>query len=164
MTIRAAPPPLPPRQADSDRRFAEAVVTLLLVLQMALGADTAAWRTAEAYLAGGEVISVDAVAERAGYDNRHRLRRALLAEGFRGPADLMGSLRIVRWLWISETLGDALAAQVLRVGQDSAVAYRLIRMRTGMRWTECREKGSAWFVETHLRPGREVAEAVRLRA
>ncbi|HET7025026.1 MAG TPA: hypothetical protein VFI39_07485, partial [Gemmatimonadales bacterium] len=58
--------------------------------------------------------------------------------------------RIARWLWMAETMGEALSAQALRVGRDSAVAYRLIKTRTGLPWTECRRRGTAWFVETYL--------------
>lgn len=159
MTNRAAP--LPP---ESARRLSGAIASLLLILQVSLGAGSAAWQTAEAYLAGDEVTAVDGVAERAGFGNRHRLRRALTAEGFEGPAHLMGTLRIARWLWVAETLGDALAAQSLRVGQDSAVAYRLIKNRTGLRWSECRRLGATWFIENHLRarlgaPGTTVVRA-----
>lgn len=145
MTNRAAPPP-----ADAARRLSGTIASLLLMLQAALGPDTVAWRTAEVYLASDDVVSVDEVAERAGFGSRHRLRRALVSEGFGGPAHLMGSLRIVRWLWVAETLGDALAAQSLRVGREPAVAYRLVKSRTGLRWTECRERGTTWFIETHL--------------
>ncbi|HET7024190.1 MAG TPA: hypothetical protein VFI39_03175 [Gemmatimonadales bacterium] len=115
---------------DAARRLSGAIASLLLMLQVALGPGS--------------------VASRTGFGTRHRLRRALAAEGFESPSHLMGSLRIARWLWTAEAMGEALSAQALRVGRDSAVAYRLIKTRTGLPWTECRRRGTAWFIETYL--------------
>lgn len=135
---------------DAARRLSGAIASLLLMLQVALGPGSVASRTAAAYLADDDAASVDDVAERTGFGTRHRLRRALAAEGFESPSHLMGSLRIARWLWTAEAMGEALSAQALRVGRDSAVAYRLIKTRTGLPWTECRRRGTAWFIETYL--------------
>lgn len=148
MTNGAAPPPL-----AAACTLSGAIGALLTILQVTLGTGSVAWRTAEAYLSGDEAASVDEVAERAGFTNRHRLRRSLAAEGFNGPSHLMGTLRIARWLWTAETMGESISAQSLRVGRDSAVAHRLIKARTGLTWTECRRRGLVWFVETYLTVG-----------
>lgn len=109
---------------------------------------------AEAFLMADDVIAAEEVARRAGCTGRHQLRRRLAAEGFDGPAYLMGSLRIARWLWVAERTGETLSAQELRVGRDASVAYRLVKGRTGLTWNECRRRGTGWFVESFFRAGR----------
>ena len=156
-----------PRDAGSE---ADGAVALLVLVQNATGgAGSAAGRFAEAFLVGDESVPVDVLASRSGFGNRHRMRRALVREGFKGPVQLSGLLQIARWLWRVEVARRSLAAQCLTAGRDPAVAYRSVQARTGMTWTALRRRGSVWFVDEFLRSvshaaTRQASDSVHNRA
>src|SRR5690349_5246783 len=97
---------------------------------------TLACRNGAAPLAGD-------VAAWVGEGDRFRLARALRRDGLPPLTELAGWTRVLHWMLESETTGRSLLQLAQREQVDPAVAYRLVRRLTGLRWSEARRKGLA---------------------
>jgi DNA-binding beta-propeller fold protein YncE len=78
-----------------------------------------------------------------GEGDRFRLARALRRDGLPPLTELAGWTRVLYWMLESETTGRSLLQLAQREHVDPAVAYRLVRRLTGLRWSEARRSGPA---------------------
>jgi DNA-binding beta-propeller fold protein YncE len=83
------------------------------------------------------------LAEWLGFHDRYQLARFLRREGL-PPLEVIGGwARTLYWILEAETSGMSLRELAERERLDPAVAYRLVRRVTGLRWSEVRDAGLA---------------------
>lgn len=78
-----------------------------------------------------------------GFHDRYQLTRALRRNGLPSLEELGAWARTLYWMLESEASGASLRELAARERLDPAVAYRLVRRVTGMRWSQVRREGVA---------------------
>jgi DNA-binding beta-propeller fold protein YncE len=78
-----------------------------------------------------------------GFHDRYQFARAMRREGLPPLETLGGWARTLYWLLESESSGVTLRELAERDHLDPAIAYRLVRRVTGLRWSEIRREGLA---------------------
>jgi len=76
-----------------------------------------------------------------GFHDRYQFARAMRREGLPPLETLGGWARTLYWLIESQSSGATLRELAERDNLDPAVAYRLVRRVTGLRWSEIRREG-----------------------
>jgi YVTN family beta-propeller protein len=104
----------------------------------------------------GDAPSANEVAAWVGLRNRQQLARALQRDGLPPLERLAGWTRVLYWMLEAESTGMSLFQLARRDNEDPAVAYRLVRRVTGLRWSQARKAGVrralSWFLdERHAR-------------
>ncbi len=89
----------------------------------------------------GDAPSANEVAAWVGLRNRQQLARTLERDGLPPLEQLAGWTRVLYWMLEAESTGMSLFQLARRENEDPAVAYRLVRRVTGLRWSEAREAG-----------------------
>src|SRR5690606_13724563 len=98
---------------------------------------------------GGSFMSLRELRARLGL-KRGELVRAFALEGLPHPRVVQESLRVLALLEWWERTGETPGHFTLRLGEDPAVFYRLVRRVTGQTWTAVRERGSKQFLDDLL--------------
>ncbi|HEX9727815.1 MAG TPA: hypothetical protein VGA37_04870 [Gemmatimonadales bacterium] len=93
---------------------------------------------------GGSVHGAETMALRAGFRNRHQMRRALIAEQLPPATEIAGWIRVLRWSIDWETAGQTPSASALHKGLDPATHYRTVLKITGAHWTDVKQHGPGW--------------------
>lgn len=91
----------------------------------------------------GDAPSAQNLAGWVGLRDRHQLARVLRRDGLPPLEQLTGWARVLYWLLEAEATGMSLLELATRERVDPAVAYRLVRRVTGLRWSEARRAGLA---------------------
>lgn len=91
----------------------------------------------------GDAPSAQSLAGWVGLRDRHQLARVLRRDGLPPLEQLTGWARVLFWLLEAEATGISLLALAMRERVAPAVAYRLVRRVTGLRWSEARRAGLA---------------------
>ena len=81
------------------------------------------------------------VAAWVGLRDRHQLARILQRDGLPSLRELAGWTRVLYWILEAESSGRSLLQLAQRERVDPAVAYRLVRRVTGLRWSQVRRAG-----------------------
>jgi YVTN family beta-propeller protein len=89
----------------------------------------------------GNGHSADEIAAWVGLPDRHHLYRSLRREGLPQLRQLAAWARVLYWLSEVEATGASLLELAGRDRLDVAVAYRLVRRVTGMRWSQAKRQG-----------------------
>ncbi len=91
----------------------------------------------------GRALPPNQVAQWVGLNTRFQLARALRRDGLPPLERLADWTRVVHWVLETESTGASLRRMARRERLDPAVAYRLVRRATGLRWSDVRRAGLA---------------------
>lgn len=86
------------------------------------------------------------VARSLGLANRHALARLINREGLPQFRVLTGWLCVLTLVVAWEEDHKALSRSALDQAKDPAAYSHIVRRVTGLRWTEVRDRGSAWVL------------------
>jgi YVTN family beta-propeller protein len=99
----------------------------------------------------GRTRSADLVAARLGLRTRFQLGRLLRREGLPPYEVLTGWASVLYWMLEADRTGETLLALARQSHVNPAMAYRLIRRITGLRWSDLRRLGTSTLLRRFLR-------------
>src|ERR1051325_647836 len=112
----------------------------------------------------GHALRAGEVAAWVGLRNRQQLARALQRDGLPPLEQLAGWTRVLHWMLEAESTGASLLQVAYRDKVDPAVAYRLVRRVTGLRWSQARRAGLLGLLSRFSvqRPDRPLGAGARI--
>ena len=102
-------------------------------------------------LTKGSLGDAETVACQLGFHNRFDLARHLKRQRLPALHELRNWVRVFTWLETWDRCRVPLFSQALRTGHSAAVAYRIVRRLTGLRWNEVRRRGLNWALRRFRR-------------
>ena len=123
------------------------------------------WLSVESLLVMRHLLTSDrpgtseAVARQLGLLNRFRLARILKRDGLPPFHRLSGWAKVLHWLDEGERSTVSLCTAALTEGSEPSARYRLVKLVTGVHWTEARTTGAHWALAKFI----QEIDAYRLR-